>query len=330
MKVVTTKELSAFKILPFDLYDESNNRVLTAGEALTPGKLIMLKNYVTLYTEEVHNDSISSEDDSVLEDGNKKISSFTYDNIDISDFETVINRDATLDSDIQIRIKYYFKKTLDLFFAGLYQDGLVKLNSLVSIIISDVFKKLYRTQRGSQIRFMGEYEICHPLNVAIVAGLIARRLEYTSIEIEHVILAGLLHDMGKIKIDLGGTSALLTVHEDEVAQHTTLGYELLKDELHVSEEIAKTALEHHENNDGSGYPKGLSNDYISEMAQIINVANYYDNLAFNRTTVHVSNNRDVLRAMLEVGTKKFSAKMLYTFVHMFHYDDPRDFNEMAF
>ena len=86
MRTVTTKELSAFKILPFDLYDESNNRVLTAGEALTPGKLIMLKNYVTLYTEEVHNDYISSEDDNSSENDSKKLSSFTYDNIDISDF----------------------------------------------------------------------------------------------------------------------------------------------------------------------------------------------------------------------------------------------------
>ena len=330
MRTVTTKELSGFKILPFDLYDESNDRVLTAGEALTPGKLIMLKNYTKLFTEEVRTEAIVPDNETEQQIHAKKMSNFTYDSIDISDFETVINREATLDSDIQIRVKYYFRKTLELFIAGYYEEGLMKLNSLVSIIISDIFKKLYRTQKGSQIRFMGEYEICHPLNVAIIAGLIARKLEYTNIQIEHVILAGLLHDIGKIKIDLGDMSALITVHEDEVMQHTILGYELIKDELHLSDEIAKAALEHHENNDGSGYPKGLSNDYISEIAQIINVANYYDNLAFNRTTIHVASNKDVLRSMLEVGTKKFSAKMLYTFVHMFHYDDPKDFSEMAF
>ena len=39
-------------------------------------------------------------------------------------------------------------------------------------------------------------------------------------------------------------------------------------------------------------------------------------------------NRDALRAMLEVGTKRFSAKMLYTFIHMFNYDDPKEFNDM--
>ena len=148
--------------------------------------------------------------------------------------------------------------------------------------------------------------------------------------IEDVILAGLLHDVGKYKIKLDDESALLTTHEDLIMEHTTLGYEIIKNELELGEEIAKAALEHHENNDGSGYPKGLSSDYISEFAQIINVANYYDNLACNRTITHVSSNRDALRAMLEVGTKRFSAKMLYTFVHMFTYDDPKEFNDMIF
>ena len=328
MRTVTTKELSGFKILPFDLYDEANNRILTAGEALTPGKLIMLKNYTKLFTEELYSEMLKSDGSSSFHQNAKKLANFSYDSLDIADFETVVNRDATLKQDAQVRIKYYFKKTLDLFMQEYYEEGLMKLNSLVSIIISDVFKQLYKTQKGSQVRFMGEYEICHPLNVAIVSGLISKRLEYTNLEIEHVILAGLLHDIGKIKIDLGDTSALLSVHEDEVAQHTTLGYDLIKNNLHLSEEIAKGALEHHENNDGSGYPQGLSSDYISEITQIINVANYYDNLACNRTTTHVSSNRDVLRAMLEVGTKKFSAKILYTFVHMFNYDDPKEFNDM--
>ena len=61
---------------------------------------------------------------------------------------------------------------------------------------------------------------------------------------------------------------------------------------------------------------------------MINVANFYDNLAFNRTPVAVLNNKEALRTMLEIGTSRFSAKMLYTFIHMFNYDDSKDFNDM--
>ena len=175
---------------------------------------------------------------------------------------------------------------------------------------------------------MGEYEICHPLNVAIISGLIAKKLEYSTLNIEEVILAALLHDIGKLEIKLKDGNAILTTNEEEIAKHTVIGYDIIKNKLHLNDNIAKVALEHHENNDGSGYPNGISSDYINEVAQIVNVANFYDNLACNRTPVHITNNKEALRAMLELGSRRFSVKMLYTFIHMYNYDDHKEFNDM--
>ena len=329
MRIVTSKELSAYKILPFDLYNESNAKILTAGEVLTPGKLIMLKNYPKIFTEDIFaEDGKGDKASSGRTTSLRKLSNFSFDSLEVKDFETVINRDSVLKTDTQIRLKYYYRKTLDLFLQGYYEEGLIKLNTLVTILVSDVFKNMGKTQKGSQIRFLGEYEICHPLNVAVISGLIAKKLEYSVSDIENIVLAALLHDIGKLSIKLENGSAILTTNEDEVAKHTTIGYDIIKNRLGLADSIAKAALEHHENNDGSGYPKGLSSDYIAESAQIVNVANYYDNLACNRTSTSVLNNKDALRALLEVGTKKFSAKVLYTFVHMYNYDDHREFNDM--
>ena len=328
MRIVTPKELSSYKILPFDLYNEANGKVLGAGEVLTPGKLIMLKNYAKLFTEELYSENGKSEKSSSGRNNAKKMANFSFDTLDASDFQTVINREGILKSDIQVKIKYYYRKTLDLFLQGYYEEGLLKLNALVSIIIGDLFKKLGKSNKGSQIRFLGEYEICHPLNVAIIAGLIAKKLDYSPATVENVVLAGLLHDIGKLEVKLKDGSALLSTHEDEVANHTRLGYNLIKNKLHLNEDIARAALEHHENNDGSGYPQGISSDYINELAQIINVANYYDNLACNRTPTHITNNKEALRILLELGSRRFSVKMLYTFVHMYNYDDNKEFNDM--
>lgn len=328
MKEVQHKELGKFKILPFDLYNEANMKILSAGEVLTPGKIIMLKNYMRLYTDEFSNNAVVDESDGQNKSDVKKLSNYSFDSLEIADFETAINREGVLKSDLQIRIKYFMRKTLDLLSHGYYEEAVVKLNQLSSIMMTDIFKQLFRSKKGSQVRFLGEYELCHPLNVAIVSGLIAKRLDYTNVVIERLVLAGLIHDIGKFQLQIDNENPLLTTHEAVVAEHTTLGYELIKNRLGLEEQIAKVALEHHENNDGSGYPIGLSSDYISEWAQIVNVANYYDNLACNRTSVLTSNNRDALRAMLEVGTKKFSARMLYTFVHMFNYDDSSEFNDM--
>ena len=52
------------------------------------------------------------------------------------------------------------------------------------------------------------------------------------------------------------------MNEDEVKDHPVIGYKMIREEFELPEDIAKVALEHHENNDGSGYPKGLSSDYF--------------------------------------------------------------------
>ncbi len=329
MRIVSNKELSSYKVLPFDLYTENKNKILEAGEVLTPGKLIMLKNYVKIYTEEYANEDFKEGASESKIAAPSQVLNFSYESIDATDFETVINGDAYVKTEIQVRIKYFYKRILDLLMQGYYEEGLLKLNSLIGVLKTEVFKKVTKSGKGSKVRFLGEYEICHPLNVAVISGLIAKKLDYSARSIDHVVLAALLHDIGKLKIKLSDSEAMLTMNEDEVKDHTIIGYKMIKEEFKLPDEIAKAALEHHENNDGSGYPQGLSSDYISEFSQIVNVANYYDNLAFNRTHALVVNNKEALRAMLEVGTRKFAAKILYSFIHMFNYDDSRSFNDMV-
>ena len=335
MRVVENSELSNYKVLPFDLFTENKTKILEAGEVLTPGKLIMLKNYLKIYAEDFlgqdKNDQTEEkkqEEQSSKHTTSQRIRNFSYESLDPEDFNTVINKESTMRMETQIKIKYFYKRIFDLFLQGYYDDAILKMQSLVNIIRNEVYKSLYKSGKGSKVRLMGEYELCHPINVAIISCLIAKKLEYLPRAVDELILAALLHDIGKLKIDLDGDSAFLSTNEDEVREHTELGYRMIKETFGLSEEIAKVALEHHENNDGSGYPQGLSNDFISEFAQIVNVANFYDNLACNRTHLIVANNREVLREMLDVGTRKFSAKILYTFIHMFNYDDVNDFNNM--
>ena len=328
MRVVESSELSNYKVLPFDLFTENKSKILEAGEVLTPGKLIMLKNYIRIYAEDFLDGEEKKKDDEKKKNPAKRLRNFSYEALDPQDFNTVINKTSSMRQETQIKIKYFYKRIFDLFIQGFYDDGVLKMQSLVNIIRNEVYKTLCKSGKGSRVRLMGEYELCHPLNVAILSGLIAKKLDYSPRAFEELILAALLHDIGKIKIELDGESAIMSTNEDELKEHTIIGYKMIKEDFGLSESIAKVALEHHENNDGSGYPKGLSNDFISEAAQIVNVANSYDNIASNRTHVVVANNKEVLREMLDIGTRKFSAKILYTFIHMFNYDDLGDFNDM--
>ena len=71
------------------------------------------------------------------------------------------------------------------------------------------------------------------------------------------------------------------------------------------------------------------NNQLEKYELIKNVCNYFDNLAFNKTPVHIFNTRDALKQMLELGSAKFAAEILYTFVHMFSYDDTEYFENMV-
>ena len=53
------------------------------------------------------------------------------------------------------------------------------------------------------------------------------------------LLAALLHDVGKLKIELPGESALISLNEDELKPHTVIGYKLLKEKFKLSEDVAK-------------------------------------------------------------------------------------------
>ena len=111
MRIVTNKELSNYKVLPFDLYTENKGKILEAGEVLTPGKLIMLKNYIKVYTEEyaTEKENYNSE----YENESLKASNFinfSYESLDATDFETVINKDGYVKMETQVKIKYFYKR----------------------------------------------------------------------------------------------------------------------------------------------------------------------------------------------------------------------------
>ena len=135
MRIVTNKDLSNYKVLPFDLYSENKGKILEAGEVLTPGKLIMLKNHVHIYTEEFNSDLETEQTSETAEPQkkNSKLLNFSYDSLDPADFETVLNKDAYIKMETQAKIKYFYKRILDLFLEGYFEEGLLKLNSLIGV-----------------------------------------------------------------------------------------------------------------------------------------------------------------------------------------------------
>ena len=342
MKLTSRTELNKYKILPFNLYNEAGEVILKAGDVLTVGKLLQLKAYDKIYRDTSQSDEENISRGEAPEDGGSEqelkslVSSsfeddFDYENLSLTEYKTPINKFSKIDYKEQIKMKAYLTKTIELLNRTSIKVAFPKMANLSDIITKTVIPKFSEIEHYSELRLLGDYEICHPINVAIMAGMIAKKMDFEKEFISDIILAGIVHDIGKYRIKnaFDNPSIMTTADAELLKKHTIIGYNILKNEMKLPEHICNVALQHHEHNDGTGYPHGISSDWISMESQIINVCNCYDNFAFNKTGYTVKNNRDVLRLMLSIGTKRFSAEILYTFAHMFSYNDTMNFSDMA-
>ncbi len=127
----------------------------------------------------------------------------------------------------------------------------------------------------------------HSARVAAIAAGIAREMGFNDSETRAVYYAGLLHDYGKIGVrdDVLLKPAGLTPEEYEhVKQHPEHTYRLLS-KMRFPEDLADiplVAASHHERWDGSGYPRGLSEEQIPLGSRIVAVADAYDAITEER------------------------------------------------
>jgi HD-GYP domain-containing protein (c-di-GMP phosphodiesterase class II) len=137
-----------------------------------------------------------------------------------------------------------------------------------------------------RVKGHSEYTYRHSLNVSIVAGLLGKWLGYKGQELRDLMLAGLLHDVGKAfiaKSVLDKPDKLTDAEMDIMRMHSLQGYRLLACSEDVSPAVKLAILQHHERDDGSGYPLGLQSANIGEFAKIIAIADLYDAMTSERT-----------------------------------------------
>ena len=139
------------------------------------------------------------------------------------------------------------------------------------------------------------YTFQHSIDVAIMGLLLAKKLGWGKDRLMEFGVGCLLHDMGKIFIDKLILNKPGRLDEDEYERmkaHPALGYELVHAVAPtLSYLIPHVAYQHHERQDGSGYPRGLKGDNtlgennpntIHDFGSVAAVADIYDAMASDR------------------------------------------------
>ncbi len=136
----------------------------------------------------------------------------------------------------------------------------------------------------------------HSERVSRLVVQIGEELHLSPDELETLRLGALLHDIGKISVNLGilNKPSKLEVYEFAlVKNHTVLGFEFLQ-HMPGLERFAPIARSHHERFDGTGYPDALSGDEIPFLARIIAVADSLDVMLNGRVYQKRRTPRDII------------------------------------
>lgn len=124
----------------------------------------------------------------------------------------------------------------------------------------------------------------HSLNIAFLNGMMGYWLKMPEEQIQLLVMAGLLHDIGKTQIpeQILYAPRRLTKEEYEVIKcHPVYSYELLGNQYDAS--VRDTVRHHHERLDGLGYPDHLSGDEVSVFARITSICDIYDAMVSKRS-----------------------------------------------
>ena len=127
--------------------------------------------------------------------------------------------------------------------------------------------------------------LTHAMCVSDLAGKLARELGLPEEEVQEIALAGMLHDIGKLKISryiYGRQEDTMKIEETRyIRRHAQLGEQILRKQG-MSDNICEMVLYHHENFDGSGYPFNLRGEEIPLGARILRVCDVFAALISDR------------------------------------------------
>lgn len=164
-------------------------------------------------------------------------------------------------------------------------ENYTKIRGIVDDILESIKKNSKSLFNLVQIMSTDLYTYTHSVNVSVMAMMIALELDIPDNIIKEIGVGGIMHDIGKSRISadiLNKPTSLTKVEYEVIKTHTTIGYQILKDDPNISSYVKVITLMHHEKLDGSGYPNGIEGDAIHQCVRIVTACDILDALITDR------------------------------------------------
>ncbi|MFQ5687339.1 MAG: HD-GYP domain-containing protein [Candidatus Scalindua sp.] len=157
----------------------------------------------------------------------------------------------------------------------------------------------------------------HSVNTSVIGLLFGRFLSLKPEELNSLGTGLLLHDIGKTTVPLSiiKKRGKLTGDEfKEVKKHPKAGLDILGDRGSVDIQSLKIIIQHHENNDGTGYPYGIGGSDIHLLGHISRIIDVYDAMTSDRPYAFAEKPFTVLAKMKNEMSNYFDPELLREFI----------------
>lgn len=169
----------------------------------------------------------------------------------------------------------------------------------------------------TRIKHADQYTAEHCVNVGVLAMTLGRHLGVNRQQLELLGLSGVLHDVGKMKLDqeiLFKTGRLSAEEFDHIKLHTVYGRELLLTDPMLPKEVVEATYGHHERMDGFGYPDRLPEKEIGFYARVISIVDAYDAITSRRCYSPSKPSAEALKILYECAGTQFDKKLVVKFI----------------
>jgi putative nucleotidyltransferase with HDIG domain len=186
------------------------------------------------------------------------------------------------------------------------------VESTVSFVLSrrDAFRSLLNVMATDYRTYT------HCVNVCTYSIALAQSIGITTPdELYQLGTGAILHDVGKAKIPdaiLNKRGLLTPLEMEMIRKHPQFGYDIIKKTNIISDESCAPIIQHHEREDGSGYPNSIGSSYIHKYSKIVAIADVFDAMTTKRAYRDAEETYPVLKWMFK-NKQVFDQSMLEQF-----------------
>lgn len=197
------------------------------------------------------------------------------------------------------------------------QVDLASARPAVEKIAASVMRNSNALMTMRRLQHHDDHTFLHSVGVCTMLTTFGKVMNMEEQVLHDIALGGLIHDVGKMRVSMGVLNKPAQLSAEEyvhMKSHVTLGTDIMRRTPGIPPLALEPLEQHHERYDGSGYPRGLKGDEISQVGRMAAIVDVYDAITSNNLYRKAMTPAAAIQKMFEWSKFHFDPALTQIFV----------------